>query len=333
MAQQCGFFNAKLVNGQYDRVYVAEQFAAYFASFIGNGVFGGTAGQLQVISNDNMTVTIAPGKAWINGWWFSSTENHIETVELADGVLNRIDCVVLRWDNTQRNMYFKVLKGETANSPIQPTIIRNSDYYDLALCYINVNKGVSKIRQQDITDARLDSSVCGIVTGVVKQADTTDIFRQFTDYFNTFKSDSTREHTEWFESVQRDARQLIDSKDGEFDSWFTNLRNRLGTLPVASIQRQIDKMNNDVIVTLSASGWSQQKPYSQTVQLANVKEDDTVAMYKAHTKTSTQQDIETYDEMSAMITSATVQNGSVTFYCAIDKPNKDFKVRLRGIES
>ena len=333
MAQQCGFFNAKLVNGQYDRVYVAEQFAAYFASFIGNGVFGGTAGQLQVISNDNMTVTIAPGKAWINGWWFSSTENHIETVELADGVLNRIDCVILRWDNTQRNMYFKVLKGETANSPIQPTIIRNSDYYDLVLCYINVNKGVSKIRQQDITDARLDSSVCGIVTGVVKQADTTDIFRQFTDYLNTFKSDSTREHTEWFESVQRDARQLIDSKDGEFDSWFTNLRNRLGTLPVASIQRQIDKMNSDVVITLSVSGWSQQKPYSQTVQLANVKEDDTVAMYKAHTKTSTQQDIETYDEMSAMITSATVQNGSVTFYCAIDKPNKDFKVRLRGIES
>lgn len=333
MAQQCGFFNAKLVNGQYDRVYVAEQFAAYFASFIGNGVFGGTSSQLQVVANDNMTVTIAPGKAWINGWWFSSTENHIETVELADGVLNRIDCVILRWDNTQRNMYFKVLKGEPANSPIQPTITRNSDYYDLVLCYINVNKGVSKIRQQDITDARLDSSVCGIVTGVVKQADTTGIFRQFEDYFNTFKSDSTREHTEWFESIQRDARQLIDSKDGEFDSWFTNLRNRLGTLPVASIQRQIDKMNNDVIVTLSASGWSQQKPYNQTVQLANVKEDDTVAMYKAHTKDSTQQDIETYDEMSAMITSATVQDGSVTFYCAIDKPNKDFKVRLRGIES
>lgn len=333
MAQQCGFFNAKLVNGQYDRVYVAEQFAAYFASFIGNGVFGGTAGQLQVISNDNMTVTIAPGKAWINGWWFSSTENHIETVELADGVLNRIDCVILRWDNTQRTMYFKVLKGESANSPIQPTIIRNSDYYDLVLCYINVNKGVSKIRQQDITDARLDSSVCGIVTGVVKQADTTDIFRQFTDYFNTFKSDSTREHVEWFESVQRDARQLIDNKDGEFDSWFNNLRDKLSTLPVTAIQRQIDKMNSDVVVTLSASGWSQQKPYSQTVQVTNAKEDDTVTMYKAHTKDSTQQNIEVYDEMSAMITSATVQNGNVTFYCAIEKPNKDFKVRLRGIES
>lgn len=333
MAQQCGFFNAKLVNGQYDRVYVAEQFAAYFASFIGNGVFGGTSSQLQVVANDNMTVTIAPGKAWINGWWFSSTENHIETVELADGVLNRIDCVVLRWDNTERNMYFKVLKGVPANSPSKPTLVRNSDYYDLALCYINVNKGVSKIRQQDITDTRLDNTVCGIVTGVVEQADTTEIFRQYEDFFDTFKSESIGNLAEWFGSVRKEARQLIDSKDSEFNSWFTSLRDRLGTLPVASIQRQIDKMNSDVVITLSASGWSQQKPYSQTVQLANVKEDDTVAMYKAHTKDSTQQDVETYDEMSAMITSATVQNGSVTFYCAIEKPNKDFKVRLRGIES
>lgn len=333
MAQQCGFFNAKLVNGQYDRVYVAEQFAAYFASFIGNGVFGGTSSQLQVVANDNMTVTIAPGKAWINGWWFSSTENHIETVELADGVLNRVDCVVLRWDNTERNMYFKVLKGVPSNSPSKPTLVRNSDYYDLVLCYINVNRGVSKIRQQDITDTRLNSSVCGIVTGVVKQADTTDIFRQFTDYFNAFKSENAIEYKSWFDSVNRDAAQLIDSKDGEFDSWFNNLRDKLSTLPVTAIQRQIDKMNSDVVVTLSASGWSQQKPYSQTVQLANVKEDDTVTMYKAHTKDSTQQNIEVYDEMSAMITSATVQNGSVTFYCAIEKPNKDFKVRLRGIES
>lgn len=333
MAQQCGFFNAKLVNGQYDRVYVAEQFAAYFASFIGNGVFGGTSSQLQVVANDNMTVTIAPGKAWINGWWFSSTENHIETVELADGVLNRIDCVVLRWDNTERNMYFKVLKGAPSNSPSRPALTRNSDYYDLALCYINVNRGVSKIRQQDITDTRLDNTVCGIVTGVVKQADTTDIFRQYEDFFDSFKTGKTKEFSEWVDSVKAEMRRFFDNNGTEFNSWFMNLKNRLDNMPVTSIQRQIDKINSDVIVTLSASGWSQQKPYNQTVQVTNVKEDDTVAMYKAHTKTSTQQDIETYDEMSAMITSATVQDGSVTFYCAIDKPNKDFKVRLRGIES
>ena len=32
MAEQCGFFDAHVVGNEYDRVYLAEQFARYFAS-------------------------------------------------------------------------------------------------------------------------------------------------------------------------------------------------------------------------------------------------------------------------------------------------------------
>ena len=71
MAQECGFFNAQLVGEEYDRVYLAEQFAAYFASFIGNGVFGSSMQQLKVLAQDtaNMSVKVGSGQAWINGWW------------------------------------------------------------------------------------------------------------------------------------------------------------------------------------------------------------------------------------------------------------------------
>ena len=37
--ERCGFFDANLVGEEYDRVYLASSFAAYFSSFIGNGVF------------------------------------------------------------------------------------------------------------------------------------------------------------------------------------------------------------------------------------------------------------------------------------------------------
>ena len=47
MAEQSGFFNAHLIDGEYDRVYLAEHFAKYFASFIGNGIFGGKSNELQ----------------------------------------------------------------------------------------------------------------------------------------------------------------------------------------------------------------------------------------------------------------------------------------------
>ncbi len=37
--ERSSFFNAELVDEKYDRTYNAEDFARYFASFIGSGIF------------------------------------------------------------------------------------------------------------------------------------------------------------------------------------------------------------------------------------------------------------------------------------------------------
>ena len=87
----------------------------------------------------------------------------------------------------------------------------------------------------------------------------------------------------------------------------------------------------EVIVTLSSGSWSSSAPYSQKVSVPTVKATDSVSMGKAHTKTSSVTDIETYDEMAGLITSAEVTDGYVTFYCAAEKPNKEFKVKLKGV--
>ncbi len=41
--------------------------------------------------------------------------------------------------------------------------------------------------QSNITDLRLNKELCGIVHGVIQQADTTEIFRQFQAWFNEQK--------------------------------------------------------------------------------------------------------------------------------------------------
>ena len=87
------------------------------------------------------------------------------------------------------------------------------------------------------------------------------------------------------------------------------------------------------LVTLSASNWSSSAPYSQKVAVSTVKASDSVSMGKAHTKTSSPSDIETYDEMAGLITSAEVTDGFVTFYCAVEKPTADFKVKLKGVSN
>ena len=57
MAEASRFFNA--VDG--DRVYSAADWAEYFASFIGNGVFGSPITNLQVSPGDGMNVSVAAG--------------------------------------------------------------------------------------------------------------------------------------------------------------------------------------------------------------------------------------------------------------------------------
>lgn len=193
MAQNCGFFNAQYQDGEYDRVYNAEQFAAYFASFIGTGIFGDQMEELLPMARteNNMSVNILSGRAWINGWWYENDETLNLPIAIADGVLNRKDIIVLRWGNSERDMWIQVIQGEPSVEAVAPVIRRDADYYDLELCEIDIPAGTTKITQSLIHDTRLDNNVCGLVTGVVDQIDTTALYLQFNAQFNT-----------WFEALK-----------------------------------------------------------------------------------------------------------------------------------
>ena len=119
MAIRSGFFNS--VNG--DRKYNASRFAEYFASFIGNGVFPNPSDNLQVIANNNMTITVKPGKAWINGYILINDDDHILTLDTADGILDRIDRVVVKYDVSAREIRIEVKKGEFSSNPTAPDLL------------------------------------------------------------------------------------------------------------------------------------------------------------------------------------------------------------------
>ena len=104
-----------------------------------------------------------------------------------------------------------------------------------------------------------------------------------------------------------------------------------GANDVNAITKSVNALYQETIVTIPANAWGTSAPYSQKVSVPTVKATDSVSMGKAHTKTSSVSDIETYDEMAGLITSAEVMDGYVTFYCAVEKPSKDFKVKLKGV--
>ena len=198
MAIRSGFFNS--VNG--DRRYLASDFAEYFATFIGNGVFPNPSTGLQVVEATNMTVNVKAGKGWINGYYFVNDSDYSLALDVADGTLKRIDRIVLRLNFSSREIVLAIKKGTFASSPIAPTLQRDADAHELALADVYINNGATAISQANITDQRLNTSLCGIVKGTVDQIDTTGLFAQYQTAFENFITTEQTEFNEWFATIQ-----------------------------------------------------------------------------------------------------------------------------------
>lgn len=216
MAEHSGFFDAHASvdaqgNVTYDRVYLAESFAKYFASFIGNGVFGGKSNELMVKQKESadMSVKVLSGQGFINGYFYENTDELSLAIDNADGVLNRTDLIVLRWNKHERDIHLAVEKGTPASSQSAPLLKRNDDYYELELAKVTVKAGATKITQADITDSRLDSNVCGFVVAVVDKFDTSEFHAQLRSWIELFKIDSVNLVNEILVTVQ----QILDASD------------------------------------------------------------------------------------------------------------------------
>lgn len=213
-----GFFNSELVNGVEDRAYIPEQFSEYFANFVSNGYFANPTDALQVVNPTGlgMTLQIKAGTAFINGFWYKNSTTLPKTLEAADGLLPRIDAIVVRKTVSTRETKVFIKKGTPASSPVAPTVTRDGNVYELMLATVYIAPGTLNITNANITDTRMNESVCGVVKGLIEEIQTNDLFAQFTDAFNI---------------------------------WFNAIKDQLTTDAAASLQLQINNINTN------AGGW------------------------------------------------------------------------------
>lgn len=211
-----GMFNS--ING--DRRYKAEDFAQYFATFIGNGIFVKPSDCLQIRANgDSMSVIVRPGKAWVNGFYLINDEDYNLPLAVGDTTLNRIDRIVIRLDFIQRKMSVEVKKGTLSASPIAPTLKRDADAYELALADVYIAKGALTINQAAITDTRLNNNLCGLMHGVVDQVDTTTLFNQYQQWFDDYSVTKASEFLTWQTNVTSALEAWIDAQEQGFEAW------------------------------------------------------------------------------------------------------------------
>ncbi len=197
---------------EHDRAYKAEDWAWYFATFIGNGVFPKPSDGLKVMAYDKMTVKVSMGYAFINGYAYRNPVSQNIVLNMAEGDANRIDRVVIRWDLSKRDIYLTVLEGVPSMKPIAKTITRGVEIWELAIADIYVRKGTTEIQNRDITDLRYDKEVCGIVKGTVEEIDVSTITKQFEDFVERYKQEKTLEYEVWLNNVKETLETLENGK-------------------------------------------------------------------------------------------------------------------------
>lgn len=181
MAEWSGFFDAHKVGDSWDRNYLAEDFAKFFAPLIGNGIFAGRSNELQVFQAvpAGMSVVLSSGQSWIEGYGYINDSDLSIPVDPADGALGRIDRIVNQWSSVDRRIRTVWKKGTPAVNPVAPPLQWDADYKELNICTLNITAGLSAITQDKIHDTRMDSSVCGWVTSLIEQVDTSTLYVQW----------------------------------------------------------------------------------------------------------------------------------------------------------
>ena len=161
--EKSGFFNSS--GG--DRIYDATDFARYFGALASSGVFWASATNLKVSPATGVSIVIAAGSGWINGYSYENTSPLEKILETPHGVNARIDRVVLRLSIPERRIYSAVKTGTPASIPEPPELTRTSDVYELALADVTVPRAAVSLVVGNIADQRLNTSLCGLVNSLV----------------------------------------------------------------------------------------------------------------------------------------------------------------------
>ena len=257
-------FDSELIEGEYDRSYVADDFARYFRAFISSGMFMKKPDNLQVIANGDMTVTLKPGKIIIDGYRYDNLTDLVIPLSPADGLLSRIDRISLTWDRSARCIHMVKQEGELSYRPVAPECRRNAEYLDYVSADIKVSAGAVSISQADITDQRLNTEVCGLAIPFV-EIDTANLYQQiqsdllqfkngsqaefntwsqnFISAMNQYKTTIEEECDEWYQQQQTEMETFQTKSERDWNEWFNAIKAQLNSNQIGNLQTQINSNN------------------------------------------------------------------------------------------
>lgn len=213
-------------NPIYDRAVSSQPLRKLIRDLFTTGVMPNPSTNFQVSAGtDGMTVQVQAGFAVVDGGLCQ--ENEVRTLEVtaSDKTYDRIDTVVLRWNENVdvRRADLYVVAGTPSATPVRPTLQRDNSIYEIGLADVFVTKRVATVTNDKITDTRYASDRCGVVSSV-SEWDTTTIYQQ----------------------VQADLAGFKATEQAAFMTWFETIKNTLDGNVAAHLQNEINSVNQNV---------------------------------------------------------------------------------------
>lgn len=346
-----GTENAIFLDG---REYTAADLYRLIGLLVGNGVY---MNELEpTAANEDMSITHGTGHAWINGVLYWNTIPFVLDIATADGSLNRYDSLMLRLDLSVNEAYAVIIQGAYATNPTPPACTRNAETFDLKLCDIYIPAGCTKITQDQITDTRLDSSVCGVPVFPVEHLDMTSFYRQIATDLANFQQRNEADFTAWVED-QKDTNmaalaalvEVVRNTSDDSKAEILNLLAQLNNLVDADTVGELILAINNTQKAVDQVADTRARLFSCTFLSANWVAADgggytqTVACEGVTAKTQTGRpfilpDLEDPDadeanvEALGMIAGGETLDGSIMLECREDAPPVDLKIYFLGVD-
>jgi hypothetical protein len=133
--------------------------------------------------------------AWMNirprqGIQYVNEEPGGMVIEVAIGhfTLPRIDRVVIRHDFVANDTYLAVAEGVPNSTPQAPTLQRDNEAFELGIATVRVAAGAISVSQGNVSDTRLDETVCGVMRDAITQIPTQQLHDDWSAWFNELRT-------------------------------------------------------------------------------------------------------------------------------------------------
>lgn len=256
----------------YDRAITSAPLRKLIAKLLTDGVLPNPSTNLQVEEGSGMNVVVNPGFAICAGGLKLEENQRTLAIQAADSNYDRIDTVVLRWNDndSERICDLYIVEGIPAASPLRPELTRTESIWELGLADLFVNKNSSAISNQRITDTRYETARCGIISAI-SEFDTTTLYQQVQADLAGFKASEQADFITWFDDIKgqlsEDAAGNLQKQIGTLESLKTEVKTNL----VNALNWVVDKMSG-VIAKLGSADISKIGDGTVTGAIVNNKE-------------------------------------------------------------